>query len=345
MELIQWEYQKLLNIYSKSIPDFVIPFLRSPALQRMSWIWQNCGLEFSKLFNLYYPISRLEHSLWVSMIIWNFTWDKKQTLAWLFHDISHSVFSHVGDFILWDAEKQESSEIYITEILLQDKVIMEELQKLWIQLWEVDNYELYSVADNKGPQLAADRLEYNLSTLVTLKSESTDSIKRIYEDIIVLVNEEGIDELWFQSPDIAEFFGILTLKNDIEQYSSPEAVVSMDFFAEILKNMIEKWYMSYKELYTLEDIDVINLLEEAEDVEIQKKWKYYKNLSQCRIWEYIDEWGIFQVSTKCKRRYVDPLVRDWNKNIRVSEFSEKFILKRNAHLNQKDRWVSIDFKM
>jgi hypothetical protein len=36
MDYIQNEYQELLKIYSSDIPDFIMPFLKSPALQRMS---------------------------------------------------------------------------------------------------------------------------------------------------------------------------------------------------------------------------------------------------------------------------------------------------------------------
>jgi len=72
----------------------------------------------------------------------------KQTLAGLLHDISHTVFSHVGDFLLGDAVKQESSEKHTEYLLANDPVITSELSKLNISLSDVQDYTMYTIADN-----------------------------------------------------------------------------------------------------------------------------------------------------------------------------------------------------
>jgi len=107
-KLISKGYLPFLDIYSKEKPDFLLPFLESKALKRLAWISQSCWADLTKLQKYKFNPSRLDHSLWVALIIWNFTHNEKQTLAWLFHDISHSIFSHVWDFILWDAQKHKS---------------------------------------------------------------------------------------------------------------------------------------------------------------------------------------------------------------------------------------------
>ena len=65
--------------------------------------------------------SNLEHSIGVALIVWNFTKDKKQTLAGLFHDISTPVFKHCIDFLNGDYETQESTEELTTYMIKNSK--------------------------------------------------------------------------------------------------------------------------------------------------------------------------------------------------------------------------------
>ena len=58
--------------------------------------------DYSKFFNVKYWYSNLDHSIGVALIIWNFTHDKKQTIAGLLHDIATPAFKHCIDFMNGD---------------------------------------------------------------------------------------------------------------------------------------------------------------------------------------------------------------------------------------------------
>ena len=83
------EYFKVL---SDEIPDFLYDYINTPAMQRIGKIGCGCGTDYTKIFNNKFFYSNLDHSIGVALIIWNFTKDKKQTIAGLFHDISTPVF-------------------------------------------------------------------------------------------------------------------------------------------------------------------------------------------------------------------------------------------------------------
>ena len=72
-KLISKEYQEILNVYSNDLPTFLLPFFEAKSIIRLSDISQNCWTELTKFFNYKFKISRLEHSLGVATIIWNFT--------------------------------------------------------------------------------------------------------------------------------------------------------------------------------------------------------------------------------------------------------------------------------
>ena len=161
--------------------------------------------------------SNLEHSIGVALIIWNFTKDKKQTIAGLFHDISTPVFKHCIDFMNGDHEKQESTEELTTYMIKNSKEIMELLERDNIKVDEVNDYHIYPIADNDTPMLSADRLEYTFSNgLGACKNIwNMEDVKEIYENIEIQKNEQGIEELGFKDIKIAEKFvkGMRILSN------------------------------------------------------------------------------------------------------------------------------------
>ncbi|MEG1186552.1 MAG: HD domain-containing protein, partial [Bacteroidales bacterium] len=152
------------SILSPDFPDFIAPYLELPVLKRLDGVGLLCGTDWTSLYNNRFFYSRLDHSIGVALIIWNFTKDKKQTLAGLFHDISTPVFSHVMDFRNNDALTQESTEKDTAEMIMADRELCGLLRKEGISVADVVDYHVYPVADNDLPALSADRLEYMYMT-------------------------------------------------------------------------------------------------------------------------------------------------------------------------------------
>lgn len=340
-KLITPWYLPFLKIYSRKQPDFLLPFLESPALQRLAFIGQSCGTEYCKYYEYALIHSRLDHSLGVASIIWHFTQDQKQTLAGLFHDISHTVFSHVGDFFLGDTKHHASSEQYTQELIEQDKIIRKELKNLNISLEEVNDYTLYPIADNPGPQLSADRLEYTLTNLYALREVSLDQIQNIYDDLRVLKNEKQELEIWFQTFKQAKLLGEYSIKNCEGCYSSYESVSAMAFLWELFKKVIEKKLITHKDLYYLTEPEFIKLLEK--DTELTAMRDFYTHLKSYKISRYYPKTDNYFVSSLSKRRYIDPLIATEEGNQRLSALSPEFCEKRDYHLKRKEERIILDY--
>ena len=184
------EYFKVL---SEGMPDFLYDYINTPAMQRIGKIGCGCGTDYTKIFNNKFFYSNLDHSIGVALIIWNFTKDKRQTIAGLFHDISTPVFKHCIDFMNGDHETQESTEELTTYMIKNSKEIMELLERDNIKVNEVDDYHIYPIADNDTPKLSADRLEYTFTNgLYFKKVWDVQKIKKIYSNIEIQINEDGI---------------------------------------------------------------------------------------------------------------------------------------------------------
>lgn len=310
--------KEYLKILSNEIPDFLNDYINTPQMQKLSEISVSCGTYYTKLFDKMVWYSSLDHSIAVSLIVWNFTKDKKQTIAGLFHDIATPVFKHSIDFMNGDYKKQESTEELTTQIIRESKEIMSLLKRDGIKIEEVDNYHIYPIADNDTPMLSADRLEYTLSNgLGACKNIwNMEDVKEIYENIEIQKNEQGIEELGFKDIKIAEKFvkGMRILSNS---YIDNKTKFSMQFLADIMKIMSSQNLITKKDLYELSEKEVIERIENCDYAEISQKFDMWKNAHEIKESDEKVK-DKYCVSIDAKIRYINPLVN----GIRISEISE-----------------------
>lgn len=313
------EYFKIL---SPEIPEFLEEYIDTEPMQKQAGISVSCGTVYSKMFDeLWY--SSLDHSVAVALIVWNFTKDKKQTLAGLFHDIATPVFKHCIDFMNGDYENQESTEELTEKIIRNSDSIMKLLNRDGIKVEEISDYHIYPIADNDTPQLSADRLEYTLSNGlgVRMKLWNLDEVREIYQNIEVQKNEEGIEELGFKDKMLAEKF-VNNMSKLSTFYISNNAKITMQFLADIIKKMNQKGLINKEDLYKLSEKDVIEKIENCEYDNISKCFKSWKNTTQINESDIPVE-DKYCVSINAKRRYINPLVEmDDNNYVRVNQISD-----------------------
>lgn len=310
--------KEYLKILSNEIPDFLNDYINTPQMQKLAGISVSCGTYYTKLFDKMVWYSSLDHSIAVSLIVWNFTKDKKQTIAGLFHDIATPVFKHSIDFMNGDYKKQESTEELTTQIISESKEIMSLLKRDGIKIEEVDNYHIYPIADNDTPMLSADRLEYTFSNGLDVCKNiwNLEEVKEIYENIEIQKNEQGIEELGFKDIKIAEKFvkGMRILSNS---YIDNKTKFSMQFLADIMKTMSSQNLITKKDLYELSEKEVIERIENCDYAEISQKFDMWKNAHEIKESDEKVK-DKYCVSIDAKIRYINPLVN----GIRISEISE-----------------------
>lgn len=319
------EIKEYFKILSEDIPDFIIEYANVPEMQRLKGISMISACEHNKLVPYKFFHTRYEHSIGVALIVWNFTKDRKQTIAGLYHDISTPAFSHVIDYLHGDYEKQESTEDLTEEVIKSSKEIGRLLERDSISIDEIKDYHLYSIADNDSPRLSADRLEYTLSDgLVTQDAFTLESIERIYKNIKVLKNEQGEDEIGFTNIEIAEEYVERASKMWHLFSGNNENNMLMEFWKDILKMMITKKYLLESDLYVYSENEIVNKIKECGDAEITGLFSIFANSSKIGRSE-TEVKGKYCISVKAKRRYTNPLVLiSENEGVkRISEISEK----------------------
>ena len=306
------EVREYFKILSPIFPDWLLEYIETKEMQRIGTINLSCGTCYSKMFPNKYWYSSLDHSVGVALIVWHFTHDKKQTLAGLFHDIATPCFKHCIDFLNGDSETQESTEELTETIIVNSKDIMTLLNRDGIDIKEVADYHIYPIADNDTPRLSADRFEYTFSCgLVQKRIWELDTIKEMYENVSVMKNEDGIDELAFNDSKICEKY-IHTISKIWPTWIFDADRAVMQFIADIIKSMNVKGYLSINDLYTLSEEDVLNKIRTCPDEYIRECFEKFEKATSVYGSDTFVE-NKYCVSVKSKKRYIVPLTKCDNK--------------------------------
>lgn len=336
--------KQYFSILSEDFPEFLLEYINTPAMQKQDRISISCGTYYSKMFDIEFWYSSLQHSIAVALIIWHFTKDKKQTLAGLFHDISTPVFKHCIDFMNGDHETQESTEDLTKTLILKSDEIMALLKRDGIDIDEVADYHIYPIADNETPMLSADRLEYTLSNGLgaVKKVWGLNEVNEIYSNIRVFKKENGILEMGFTNIELANKFVEKMCKLSI-YYMDDKRRFSMQFLADIMKIMSEHKLITINDLYNISEEEVIKKIEKCNLFNISECFKIWRNASNIKT-SFSNLPDVYSVNIKAKKRYINPLVQTDNGLFRISELSQE----ANKSINQCisydfDRYLYMDF--
>ena len=338
-----------------------------------------CGTDWTPLYKNRFYYSRLDHSKGVALIVWHFTHDKAQTIAGLLHDISTPVFSHVSDFRKGDALTQTATEEPTSRIIRGDAELGRLLAEDGLTAAQVEDYHIYPIADNEIPQLSADRLEYMFPSGMALDGSWTmEEIRRCYNDLTILKNEEGRDELGFRSLEVAELYcEHFCMIGHILQLN--ENKLTLQLLGQIM-NMAEKaGLLSESDFMTLSEREVMERLDDytkhdshtkldrhgelvsasitsseqrfrnkfgmtSEDDKFCRYYKTFRTMTKIEHTnEALPENEYFCVNLKVKQRYINPLVVAQNSAV-VSTDSTNVKSVRLSDISEKSRRIIEDFK-
>lgn len=307
--------QEYLNIFIDSeYPAFLDKYSNVRTLERIKHVTQYCGSDYTALYNPRFTLTRFDHSLIVAHITWHFTHDEKATIAAFLHDATMPCFAHAIDHALGDSVNQESSEGRLIDFILKDGELQELLSSDGISMDDLSNLSKYPILENKSPKLCADRLDGVLhTTYVWLNRGSLDEIKRIYDNLVVLKNEDGYDEIGFKSSDIALEFVQMTKTYALELQGNRDKFVTQ-YVADVVKDGVERGLFSINDLYTESEDRIVDIISEN-----YPSWQSFADATDVKSSE--DEPKQYYVSVETKKRNVIPLVERPNGAKRITELS------------------------
>ncbi|MCX2429715.1 HD domain-containing protein [Pedobacter sp. GR22-10] len=137
-------------------PKVFEALLQTDALKRLAGIHQS-GAIF--LVNPSICHSRLEHAIGVAMLIKKMGGTELEQIAGLLHDVSHTAFSHVGDYVFEYVEEDYHEQIF-AEVIYKSE-IPDVLLKYGYTANQII-HGVFNILEQPMPSLCADRLDYTL---------------------------------------------------------------------------------------------------------------------------------------------------------------------------------------
>ena len=118
--------------------------------------------------------SRFEHSIGVLILLRRLNAKLEEQVAGLLHDVSHTAFSHLIDWVIGDPSKEDYQDKTLLKTL-EETEISQILKKYGFSPKKIAGIEKFFLLEQRAPNLCADRVDYTLREIASHSRE--DSIK------------------------------------------------------------------------------------------------------------------------------------------------------------------------
>lgn len=302
----------------------LIELIECPAMQRLKNIHQY-GISYC--LGAYKPYSRFEHSLGVFYLVKKFGGTLQEQIAALLHDVSHTVFSHVGDHVFKHYCHKNSYQDNIHCWLIKQTEIPAILQKHGLSVEDIDHKKgNFSMLEQDIPDLCADRLEYILfGGLIEDQLTQQD----INEIMAALKFENGC--WFFTDANAAQKCAQTSLYLTEHTFGSAWNFAVYEWAAKAVRRAVKIGLITLDDIHFSTDPVVWQLLFTSEDAKIQR---LMNNL--CNAKEHYKEVSADQkhdVAIKPKFRGIDPLVQTENGVQRLTKIDPSYA---NAYLKLQE---------
>ncbi len=302
----------------------ILELINSPTIRRLKGISQQ-GMP--REFYHRGVFSRFEHSIGVFLLLKKLGADLHEQIAGLLHDISHTAFSHVVDWVIGDPSKEDFQDNIFLEILKQSE-IPTILIKHKIDIEKISNLGSFTLLEQEAPSLCADRIDYSLRELIDLGHN--EEVKKIVNNLTA-----KNWQITFVSQEIAEDFARKYAMLQREHWGGNEAKARYHILAEILKIALEKNFLDLKD-FQKTDKEILDMLYKTGRKEILEGLRKLKE--GFKILESNNEKSI---SLKKKFRYIDPEVLVNDKIKCLSSISKSYAQFIAKEMEESKKIISI----
>ena len=264
---------------------------------------------------------RYEHSIGVYLLLKKYGASLKEQVAGLLHDVSHTVFSHVGEWIFDHKDGLSSYQDDNHDSFLKATGFAEILEKHGFTLASINHkHNNFSLLEQDLPDLCLDRIEYNLQGGLRENLITKDDFDAILNSL-----KFKDDKWYFTDIENAKKFALISLYHTEKIWGSPLGLLTYKLTGQALKIALNKKYLSLDDIKFGEDDIVWQKLITIDDVQIKYLVNKLINHQNFYLPSSAEEADFFLHS---KFRGVNPWVKINNKFQRLTEvdadYAEKY---------------------
>jgi uncharacterized protein len=269
----------------------VLDLIKCPTFQRLKGVRQAGPSALAFPFK---DVTRFEHSLGVFILLRRLGADRREQVAGLLHDVSHTAFSHAVDFIISSVEQDHHEQL--KPLMLDRPDLAAALGRLGYSPAEFYDDSIYPLLEQPLPWLCADRLDYFLRDGMACGVVPKDAAGRILRHLAVAESRIVMTDV-----DVArEAVRLFEVMNRDWWASATEAFIYNEF-ADAIRAALDHGILVPDDLMTEDDL-VLAKLDAADVPLIHRKLDSIRHFRPASVQGYAPR-------VVPKARWLDPPVR------------------------------------
>lgn len=299
----------------------IIDLLGTSALQRLHGVLQH-GV--SALIGITSPVTRYDHSLGVMLLVRRLGAPLQEQIAALLHDVSHTAFSHVIDYV-FDGHDSQSYHDEHKETYLAGTDVPETLAGHGFNWREFLHEEAFPLLEQPSPRLCADRLDYFLRDAPGLGLATAVDVAEVLAHLVV-----GNGRVVTNDLESARWLGYTFIKADDASWANFREVGLYELTAQAIRRGLDLGVIGMADVWGV-DWPLWQKLHASKDTGLQELLSLITPATQF-VWDEVNP--TFRVSTKL--RAIDPDVLLPGGEIRpLSQLDPAFSRYRQDYLQSK----------
>lgn len=302
----------------------LIEVLQSSAMRRLRGVLQH-GI--SGLLGITSPISRYEHSVGVMLLVRRLGGPLVEQIAALLHDVSHTAFSHVIDYV-FDNHDGQSYHEEVKEAYLAGSDLPPLLARYGYDWREFLHDEGFPLLEQPAPALCADRLDYGLRDAQDLGLVTAAQAQRALAHLMVYQGRIVMDDA-----AVAVWLADTYMAADDASWSDFREVGLYELTAQAIWRGLETGVISRNDFWTTDAV-LWARLNAGTDPQLQRLLRLVHPQTRF-VWD--DANPTFRISTKI--RTIDPDVWQAGQLRPLSALDPAYARRRQAYLARKSgKW-------
>ena len=302
----------------------LIDLMATQAMRRLHGVLQH-GI--TALIGLTQPVTRFDHSVGVMLLVRGLGGSLEEQIAALLHDISHTAFSHVIDYVVDGHDNQSYHEEW-KESHLAASDVPDVLARHGYDWRDFLHEEDYALLEQPAPRLCADRLDYFLRDSRDLGLSSLAEIDHTLDHLIVFDGRIGVDAI-----EVARWLADTYIASDKASWANFREVGLYEVTAQAIKTALQIGMLAEEDFRGTDD----QLWRKLQAIDQPAVRYWLRSISRATRFERDDVDPTFRVSTKL--RTIDPDVLIDARFVPLSALDAEFARYRAEYLRENSgKW-------
>jgi HD superfamily phosphohydrolase len=318
------EYRDTVYGVASFTEPMILDLMQSDAMQRLRSVLQH-GI--TAVLGISQPITRFEHSVGAMILVRRAGGSVCEQAAALMHDVSHTAFSHVADFVFGGPNSYHEEK---RRAWMAQSDIPAVLSRHGVDWTDFLDDERFPLLEQPSPRLCADRLDYFLRDSLALGILTPAQATQLSGSLVVAAGRFAVRDL-----DAARLFGYKYMEADESSWSNTTAILLYELTARAIRTAFDRSVIAETDLWA-GDKQLWDKISQSQDPAVAASVKLI-----LRYRDFVVDESKPTVRLQPKIRTIDPDVLTEGGMLPLSALDAEFRAYRDNYLKTRAHTISL----